>query len=59
MRDNRCRESILRALKEVAGVRSVHENLNRANATIVHESPCTAVHLLAAVTGAGYLAAVQ
>jgi copper chaperone CopZ len=54
MRDNGCRELVVETLRQVDGVREVHVNLYRACATIVHQPPCAADHLIAAITRAGY-----
>lgn len=58
MRGNRCRECVVAAVEAVAGVRDVSVNLFRASATIVHERHCSASDLVAAVSRAGYRAAV-
>ncbi len=54
MRGTSCREQIATALGAVEGVRTVHVDLWRAQATIVHELSCEPAELVRAVLRAGY-----
>lgn len=54
MRAVSCRDHVAAAIGAVEGVRSVHVDLWRAQATIVHESPCGPAQLIRALLRAGY-----
>lgn len=59
MRDNTCRESIVRALSRVGGVKDVSVSLLRANALVTHVPPCRPELLIEAIARAGYAAVLQ
>src|SRR5687767_11750808 len=59
MRTNKCRESIERALQDVAGVNEVQVNLYRARATVTHLPGCNKELLVEAVQHVGFSASVQ
>jgi Cu+-exporting ATPase len=54
MRDNACRETVLKALEAIEGVLDVDVNLYRARATIAHRGACQRASLMRAVMRAGY-----
>lgn len=58
MKGNRCREAVAEAFESVKGVNEVQVSLCRASATIIHETQCAAVDLIAAVRQTGYGAAL-
>lgn len=58
MRDNRCREIVMRALEIIEGVREVDVNMFRARATVAHDAACDPTELVRAVARAGYGAAI-
>jgi copper chaperone CopZ len=59
MRENTCRERIVRALRTVGGVKDASVSLLRATAVVTYVSPCRPELLIEAVATAGYAAAVQ
>ena len=58
MRDNACREAVLRALEAIEGVLDVDVNLYRARATVSHDGACARARLVQAIVWAGYEATV-
>ena len=59
MRENTCRERVVRALRRVGGVKDASVSLLRANAVVTYVPPCRPELLIEAVARAGYAAAAQ
>lgn len=54
MRDNRCRELLLRVLRQIEGVREAAVSLAQARAMISHEASCAQATLAWAILSHGY-----